>query len=306
MTKIKFENTPSTKTPINAENLNKLNNVVINSTEPTTGEEVWIQKGKNLFDGLLELGAITATGTLDTSTTRIRSVNFIKVNPNTTYTIKVNKYTSSKGTPRLNIISYSNNNVGSFISSTGWNDNTYTFTTKSDCKYIKLLFFLNGSSSQTLVTSDISSVQLEQGSTATEYEPYIDKKIYTKNDNGVYEEFYNEAEHNKEIYSENEIRIGTWIDGKPLYRKVIIGTIGSSLGNYETNIYNLHIDERGKFEAYIYDSNNSKHLIGYYNGTTYIRAYYVKDRAGISIGGNMGNFSNQKYELILEYTKTTD
>ena len=44
MTRIRFEDLPSTNTPRNAENLNKLNNVVISSTEPTTGEEVWIQK----------------------------------------------------------------------------------------------------------------------------------------------------------------------------------------------------------------------------------------------------------------------
>lgn len=42
MTRIRFEDLPSTNTPRNAENLNKLNNVIISSTEPTTGEEVWI------------------------------------------------------------------------------------------------------------------------------------------------------------------------------------------------------------------------------------------------------------------------
>lgn len=50
MTKIRFENSPSTNTPINANNLNKLNNVVISSTEPTTGEEVWIDNtNKKLY-----------------------------------------------------------------------------------------------------------------------------------------------------------------------------------------------------------------------------------------------------------------
>lgn len=44
MTRIRFENAPSTNTPINAGNLNKLNNVVISSSEPTTGEEVWFKK----------------------------------------------------------------------------------------------------------------------------------------------------------------------------------------------------------------------------------------------------------------------
>lgn len=38
MSRIRFEDT----TPINKGNLDKLNNVVISSTTPTTGEEVWI------------------------------------------------------------------------------------------------------------------------------------------------------------------------------------------------------------------------------------------------------------------------
>jgi hypothetical protein len=42
MTRIRFEDLPSRNTPRNAENLNKLNNVVISPTEPTTGEEVWL------------------------------------------------------------------------------------------------------------------------------------------------------------------------------------------------------------------------------------------------------------------------
>jgi hypothetical protein len=46
MSRIRFEDT----TPINRVNLDKLNNVVISPTEPTTSEEVWIQKGKNLFN----------------------------------------------------------------------------------------------------------------------------------------------------------------------------------------------------------------------------------------------------------------
>ena len=52
MTRIRFENAPSTNTPINADNLNKLNNVVISSSEPTTGEEVWLKKTdteKNIY-----------------------------------------------------------------------------------------------------------------------------------------------------------------------------------------------------------------------------------------------------------------
>ena len=68
MTRIKFENSPSTNTPINANNLNKLNNVVISETEPTTGEEVWIQKGKNYINfGESETSNLGATIKFDKS-----------------------------------------------------------------------------------------------------------------------------------------------------------------------------------------------------------------------------------------------
>jgi hypothetical protein len=39
-----------------------------------------------------------------------------------------------------------------------------------------------------------TNIQLEQGSTATEYEELVEKKIYCKSDNGVYEEFYKEIQ----------------------------------------------------------------------------------------------------------------
>ena len=47
-----------------------------------------------------------------------------------------------------------------------------------------------------------------------------ERKIYVKNDNDIYEEFINK-EDTLEKYSTIEQKIGTWIDGKPVYRKVI-------------------------------------------------------------------------------------
>lgn len=48
----------------------------------------------------------------------------------------------------------------------------------------------------------------------------INKKIYTKDDNGTYEEFYDETI--REVHSTSEQRIGTWVDGKPLYEKTFV------------------------------------------------------------------------------------
>ena len=110
-------------------------------------------------------------------------------------------------------------------------------------------------------------------------------------------------------YSSNEIKIGTWIDGKPLYRKVFSG---SNLGTI--NVSSLHIDT-----GFI-DTAHS-HIHWYYrytpiqttsisNTDTYqymAGAYLSGDKKSIIIEGgpfvttNMGG-----YILTIEYTKTTD
>lgn len=76
----------------------------------------------------------------------------------------------------------------------------------------------------------MQSLQLEQGSKATSYEAYIEPQIFVRNSNGVYEEFTKKSE---EVYSTEEQVIGTWIDGKPLYRKTIVANF--ELLKQETN-----------------------------------------------------------------------
>jgi hypothetical protein len=56
----------------------------------------------------------------------------------------------------------------------------------------------------------ITDLQLEKGATATPYEPYVEKGIYVDGEEWYYDN-----------YSTDEQVIGKWIDGKPLYRKVI-------------------------------------------------------------------------------------
>lgn len=43
MSDMYFENLPSTTTPLTAENLNKLNDIKVSSTQPSTGEKVWFK-----------------------------------------------------------------------------------------------------------------------------------------------------------------------------------------------------------------------------------------------------------------------
>ena len=64
-----------------------------------------------------------------------------------------------------------------------------TFTINEDMT-IKIVIYLSIGTALTEATQiEVYDIQLEQGSTATEYEEYVKKEIYVKNDNGVYDLF---------------------------------------------------------------------------------------------------------------------
>ena len=183
MTRIKFENSPSTKTPINAKNLDKLNNVVISTTEPTTGEEVWIQASDNL------------------------------------------------------------------------------------------------------------------------------KKIFVKNDNGVYEKFYDET--NKEVYSTTERVIGTWLNGRKLYRRVYTFTITSGYAGYTLITSMSDVEQLVNVEGFHMLGGTDWRKTGcseYPDGSELTRFLATRNDNGIwNIGfQNVAMTTNMDVHAIVEYTKTTD
>ena len=181
MTRIRFEDLPSTNTPRNAENLNKLNNVVISPTEPITGEEVWIDD--------------------------------------------------------------------------------------------------------------------------------INKKIYTKNDSGVYEKFYDET--NKEVYSTTERVIGTWLNGKKLYRRVYTLTITSGYAGYTLITSMSDVEQVVNVEGFHMLGGTDWRKTGcseYPDGSELTRFLATKNNNGIwNIGlQNIAMTANMDVYAIVEYTKTTD
>ena len=109
-----------------------------------------------------------------------------------------------------------------------------------------------------------------------------------------------------EMYLTDEVRIGTWIDGKPLYRRVVTGTlpepdIGGSnwiyLFNNVSNLVNIYgiIDQR-PYNAYSILRNN-----------LYILALDFAVLGGTSLAyRNLGYVVDSKFEITIEYTKTTD
>lgn len=231
MTRIRFEDLPSTNTPRNAENLNKLNNIVISSTEPTTGEEVWLQKGKNLFDknNANVINAYIGGNSVITYEINNKTL-YIPCTPNTTYTIyKMVAQPQSANRFRVgttSTIPQIGDTVSDFYNAGGDGGNVteYTITTSSTAKYL-LVTFINRANATTTVEEMLASVQIEESSSATTYEAYKQKKIYIANDNGNYELFTETVSKNEElvvgsIRSKNMFNINnnpSWIGANTTY-----------------------------------------------------------------------------------------
>lgn len=114
-----------------------------------------------------------------------------------------------------------------------------------------------------------------------------------------------------EIYSTEETRIGTWIDGKPLYRRVynlttpskagiawVLGDIGIENLGTVSNLYGImKATSSGGFDAYIcmnqYLSSNNICTLWLDDGRVGVRAEYPEHL-------------NCPFHMVLEYTKTTD
>ena len=276
--------------------INKPENwVSVGTTAPTDGERVWFEKGKNLFDGQLELGMYDETGAKATSNANYRNVAPINVQPSTTYTFSIN------GTSQKYVI-YLYKKDGTFIRVDILTSGT--FTTPAEA------YLLNFRCFNADFTSDYANlkIQLEQGSNATSYEPYIEPSI-----NVDEEEWYNP--NNIEKYSTKEIKIGTWIDGKPIYRRVLKYTLTLDNNNY--GAYTSEADLIKSIDSLI----DLRFFV--YNGTL---IFAIPNGGGInsdrdagiyiqrSYGGigfqvssySRNNYNNKTAVVVLEYTKTTD
>lgn len=108
------------------------------------------------------------------------------------------------------------------------------------------------------------------------------------------------------IYSLDEHRIGTWIDGKPLYRKCFKGVITPGR-NVSHGIKNLEsvVSLYGTFAdpatSNAYPVPNARPM---HPGVRDIGLWFNTTVIGFEIGSDFKDDNN--YSLVIEYTKTTD
>ena len=158
--------------------------VAISSTQPSTEEKVWFKKGKNLCKGNFSNGTIS---TIEVSN-RLFTYQNIELKAGVQYTFSTNMNLSTY----KYAITYSTNKfpTSSTEYDSGWQTtSSFTFTPTVN-GYLGIGIAKTDSTSE-LSPSDISSYnfQVEQGSTATSYEAYIEKEILVKDNIGSFGKF---------------------------------------------------------------------------------------------------------------------
>ena len=163
-----------------------------------------------------------------------------------------------------------------------------------DGAYVLLYGNRNGTGFSVGAYVDYTDIQLEEGSVATDYAPYLNLE---------------EAMQENQVYSTNEIRVGTWINGKPLYRKTYVETLSSQIEDNGSNTQHFihpgitNVDDvvsmTGTIDNYqlpyiFKDTNTSINYYNKNNNVIVLNIYKTYWTAGTKI------------KLTMEYTKTTD
>lgn len=103
-------------------------------------------------------------------------------------------------------------------------------------------------------------------------------------------------------YSTEEQVVGTWIDGKPIYKKVY--SINVSGTSYNRDISSLNIDNLIKINGI---SQGNPRTMNYYSSSTdNLRVFITGDNKLYISSGETYPTKPFTTIVILEYTKTTD
>ena len=110
----------------------------------------------------------------------------------------------------------------------------------------------------------------------------------------------------KSVYSEEETVIGTWIDGKPLYRKSFI-VKGITAVSYTHSLADLNMDMcLFDFSHSVFKQDVYSLPFGIYGSNTdYNRVFFQDNNAVVFQFGSIYTMSKDLY-FTIEYTKTTD
>lgn len=107
-------------------------------------------------------------------------------------------------------------------------------------------------------------------------------------------------------YSAEEQRIGTWIDGKPLYRKTVGFTTGSSTDTWSTISGLTNINDIPYYSGYIYMSDTETFLVPSPNANNCPYFSINKSSHTLREAHTNNTCNNKTCVITFNYTKTTD
>ena len=264
--KTDWKNLPTRTTPVTKGNLNHMEQGIYDATyenglnvsnEVDEDYRVNLLKGKNLFDknNFIKLDGIYismsngAIGSYQGNKTLV-----IQCNPSTTYTIQKISGATFRAGSYATYPSVGTNALTYQINSTG---TTITITTGSTAKYLCVQYF--GTDDTQTESTILNSIQIELGSTATSYEPYITPSIYVDNE---------------EIYNKEDTQAIQSIDGYATYWKVgdmVFCNILSSTSTPTQGVLAIIPDE-------LRPIRRIQIRVFYYNGNAYVNGQLIADR----------------------------
>lgn len=241
-------------------------------------------RSKNMFNKAEETEkAILNEQHVETTNNQWNTSYYIAVNGSTTYTCSSTLQPGVSANGQFIITEFNSSRV--YIKETFLSSGlVQTITTDTNTRFVKICYRNDRQ----------EKIQFELGETNTEYAPY-------QNLDG------------HETFALKEVKIGTWIDGKPLYRKVIESTTFASsyvLANYIQHIVNLQsivyrkdyqllqfVPSRVSESAFTIDYGNFQGLNN------------VNSTVSINWGSSwQSGYSTmfKKIVFVVEYTKSTD
>lgn len=109
-----------------------------------------------------------------------------------------------------------------------------------------------------------------------------------------------------EVYSTEETQIGTWIDGKPLYRKVVQSTFASASSTWQVISPPIASAVMQKISAYFRFPGGSFESIPTVDSKSVATRIMYNPGGGVQLSSNQKDWIGSDIIIILEYTKTAN
>ena len=109
-------------------------------------------------------------------------------------------------------------------------------------------------------------------------------------------------------YSNDEKRIGTWIDGKPIYQKTIVGKTPPRTGinTVIADVSSWNIDKVISFEGIFMPGGSTNIPINYYFSSNNYAMVHINDQSELTMILGFSEQDNKDVYITVRYTKTTD